>query len=66
MVVSNKVPLAFLEYQKKLKQSIISKGIKQSHVYRGIGMSKTTWDRRLKKYNFTAHEIIAVCELLNK
>lgn len=65
MKISNKIPLLFLEYQKKLKPSLEAKGIKQSFVYRSIGMSKTTWDRRNRLYNFTAHEILKICEVIN-
>lgn len=64
--IDDKIPKAFLAYQKKLKKSLKKKEIKQSFVYRGIGMSKTTWDRRLKLYNFTAQEVIEICDLINK
>jgi len=66
MKINDKIPKQFLEYQKKLRASLDDMGIKQSFVYRGIGMSKTTWDRRLKLYNFTAQEVIKICNLLNK
>ena len=66
MKINDKIPKQFLEYQKKLRASLDAMGIKQSFVYRGIGMSKTTWDRRLKLYNFTAQEVIKICNLLNK
>lgn len=66
MKINDKIPKQFLEYQKKLKKSLEAMGVKQSFVYRGIGMSKTTWDRRIKLHNFTAQEVIKICNLLNK
>ena len=66
MKINDKVPNDFLKWQKSLKRSIEAMGVKQSYIYRGIGMSKTTWDRRNKKFDFTADEAIRICRLLNK
>lgn len=65
MKFNDKIPKQFLEFQKKIKPSLEAAGIKQNYVYKNIGMSKTTWDRRLKLYNFTAQEVIAICDLIN-
>ena len=64
--INESVPKNFLDYQKKLKVSLEAKGIKQSFIYKNIGMSRSTWERRLKTATFTAHEILAVCKLINK
>ena len=66
MMIDEKIPRAFLDYQKKLKMSLSAKGISQRFVYKGIGMSQTTWERRLKNLDFTGQEIMAICDLLNR
>lgn len=65
MVISDKAPKTFREWQKKLKVSLEAKGISQSHVYRGIKMSRSTWERRLKDSSFTCDEALRICALLN-
>lgn len=65
MKFNDKIPKQFLEFQKKIKSSLEAMGVRQKFVYTGIGMSKTTWDRRLKLFNFTADEVIAICDLIN-
>ena len=65
MVINEKTPKQFLDWQKKLKISLESKGISQAHVYRGIKMSRNTWERRLKGSDFTAKEALMICALLN-
>lgn len=65
MVVSDTAPKRFKEWQSKLKISLQAKGISQAHVYRGIKMSRTTWERRLKERGFTVDEALKICALLN-
>jgi len=65
MIISDKAPKEFMKWQSKLKISLEARGIRQSHVYRGIKMSQTTWERRLKELNFTADEALRICKLLN-
>lgn len=66
MRFSNDIPLKFVDYQKKIRPSLKALGISQAHVYRSIGMSASTWDRRLKNYDFTANEVLAICKIINK
>lgn len=56
----------FLDYQKKIKPSLKALGISQAHVYRAIGMSSTTWNRRIKNCDFTGNEVLAICKVINK
>ena len=65
MIISEVAPKRFLEWQKKLKISLEAKGISQAHVYKGIGMSRNTWERRTRAFNFTADEALRICRLLN-
>lgn len=65
MKLSNKVPKQFLDYQKKLKSALEGVGVKQKFVYESIGMSKATWNRRNKLYNFTVEEILNICDVVN-
>ena len=65
MRFNDKIPRSFLEYQKKLKPAILAAGIKQAHIYSEIGMSKTTWQRRFRNFDFTAQEVISICKVLN-
>ena len=60
------IPLKFLDYQRKIKPALEAKGIKQSHVYRALGMSQSTWLRRLKNNSFTVQEVIEICKAVNK
>lgn len=66
MKFSENIPLQFLDYQKKIKPALEAKGIKQAHVYKSIGMSQSTWLRRLKSNSFTVQEILAICKAVNK
>lgn len=65
IIRGNEIPVNFLNWQKKLKAELSRKGIKQVHVYKSIGMSRCTWFTRLKKFNFTAQEALAICDVLN-
>ena len=66
MRFSDKIPKQFIEYQKQIKPSLKALGISQAHVYRSIGMSITTWNRRIKNCDFTANEVLAICKVINK
>ena len=65
MIISDVAPKRFKDWQKKLLISLEAKGITQAHVYRGIGMSRNTWERRTRAYSFTSEEAIKICKLLN-
>jgi len=65
MRINNEAPSTFLKWQKKLRQSLDAYGVKHAHVYRGIGMSRSTWENRMRKFNFTAQEALAICKVLN-
>jgi len=65
MIISDVAPKKFKEWQEKLKISLEAKGISQAHVYRGIGMSRNTWERRTRELNFTADEALRICKLIN-
>ena len=64
--LDDNIPLLFIEYQKKLKDNIYSLGLTQKYVYDGIGMGRTTWQRRIKECSFNAIEIMNICKLVNK
>lgn len=66
MKFNEDIPRKFLEYQKKIKPSLEAKGITQSHVYKNIGMSQSTWLRRLKNNSFTVSEVLNICRIVNK
>lgn len=66
MNFSDDIPKKFLSYQKKIKSSLEAKGIRQSHVYRGLGMSQSTWLRRLRNSSFTVQEVLEICKIVNK
>lgn len=65
MKFNEKIPRLFSDYQKKIKPSLKALGISQAHVYRSIGMSVTTWNRRIKNKDFTANEVLAICKVVN-
>jgi hypothetical protein len=66
MKFSENIPLKFLEYQKKIKPALDAKGITQAHIYKSLGMSQTTWLRRLRNSSFTVHEILKICKIVNE
>ncbi len=66
MIISDTAPNRFKEWQKKLKPSLKAIGISQAHVYKGIGMSRNTWERRVRALSFTADEALRICNLLNR
>lgn len=63
--MSNKIPQLFIEYQEQLKKTIYQFGLTQKYVYNSIGMSRTTWERRMNTKTFTAIEMMKVCEVVN-
>ena len=65
MRLNNKIPKQFLDFQKKIKPSLKALGISQAHVYRSIGMSVSTWERRIKTCGFTVKEALDICEVVN-
>ncbi len=66
MRFNDKIPKQFIEYQKQIKPSLKALGISQAHVYRSIGMSITTWNRRIKNCDFTANEVLEICKAINR
>lgn len=40
-------------------------GIKHYVVYEGVGMSRSTWERRIKDNNFTANEMLKIADFVN-
>ena len=65
MRISDTAPNRFQEWQKKLKANLKTMGVTQAHVYRGIGMSRNTWERRLNGLDFTVGEALKICEVIN-
>lgn len=44
---------------------LAANGIKHHVVYEGIGMSRSTWERRLKNKNFTIAEMLKLADFVN-
>lgn len=63
--MSDKIPKLFIEYQEQLKKSIYQLDLTQKFVYNGIGMSQTTWERKMNNKTFTGIELLKVCEVIN-
>jgi len=64
--IDDNLPISFIAFQANLKETIYSLGLTQKHVYNGIGMSRTTWERRLIERNFTGNEVLKICNWINK
>lgn len=66
MRIKTSVATDFIRLQTDLVKILNAYGMKQAYVYEKIGMSKSTWIRKIKNQTFTGDEVLKICDVINK
>ncbi len=56
----------FIDLQKRLPSVLDAYGITHAHVYTNAGISRSTYERKLKDQTFSAEEMLRICAVINK
>jgi hypothetical protein len=66
MRVNTKIIELYECLQREIPTIIDAYGMTKRHVYENIGMSKPTFDRKIRDRSFTVTELRKVADLINK
>ena len=66
MYVEKSIIVTYKSLVKSIPRILEMNGIKHHVVYKGIGMSRSTWERRIKASDFTVAEMEKIAVIVNK
>jgi len=63
--IDEKTILNYIEIKNNLPLLIKNSGLRQNFIFDKIGMSRSTWTKKLRDGNFTEKEILAIAKIVN-
>jgi len=63
--VNTEIIEEFISLQKNLKTIIKGYGISVSHVCRHSDIARATFERKIKKLQFSPNELLRICKVIN-